>query len=249
MYSRRLDGLSVGEFAVGAGAELPHHRHERPHIALVTGGSLQSVGASSETIGEGEGVAYPASLAHRNLAGRRAVKAIAIDVEPDDPFGAHDALGSITAPRMLPRAETRATATRLARALRTQGRAAALLVTGLALELIALAVRERDDATIEEAKAFIRANRGVTPRDVANAAGYSPAHFARLFREQTGRTLAEQIRLERASAAAEDLASTDDALADIAIRNGFCDQSHLTNVFRATFGVTPAAYRRERRRP
>jgi AraC-like DNA-binding protein len=32
-------------------------------------------------------------------------------------------------------------------------------------------------------------------------------------------------------------------LSEIALRAGFYDQSHFTNVFRRTLGVTPSAYR------
>ncbi|MGH7559893.1 MAG: helix-turn-helix domain-containing protein [Gemmatimonadales bacterium] len=39
------------------------------------------------------------------------------------------------------------------------------------------------------------------------------------------------------------MAETDEPLSEIALRAGFYDQSHFTNVFHRTLGVTPAAYR------
>jgi AraC-like DNA-binding protein len=43
-------------------------------------------------------------------------------------------------------------------------------------------------------------------------------------------------------------ADSDTALADLAMRAGFADQSHLTRVFKQMTGCTPTAYRAERRR-
>jgi AraC-like DNA-binding protein len=43
--------------------------------------------------------------------------------------------------------------------------------------------------------------------------------------------------------AARELAETAEPLSEIALRAGFYDQSHFTNVFRRTLGVTPSAYR------
>jgi AraC-like DNA-binding protein len=43
--------------------------------------------------------------------------------------------------------------------------------------------------------------------------------------------------------AARELAETDEPLSEIALRAGFYDQSHFSNVFRRVLGVSPAAYR------
>ncbi|MDP3908824.1 MAG: helix-turn-helix domain-containing protein [Gemmatimonadales bacterium] len=51
----------------------------------------------------------------------------------------------------------------------------------------------------------------------------------------------------RAAAHARELARADAPLSDVALRAGFADQSHFTRFFRRTMGVTPLAYRRERR--
>jgi transcriptional regulator GlxA family with amidase domain len=40
------------------------------------------------------------------------------------------------------------------------------------------------------------------------------------------------------------LADTHIPLAQLAIKTGFCDQSHLTRVFRSVTGTTPSVYRR-----
>ena len=83
--------------------------------------------------------------------------------------------------------------------------------------------------------------------EVAREAGVHPVYFARAFRAQTGLPVGAYLRKLRVDQAAEKLASTNLSIADIALAAGFSDQSHLTRVFRALTGVTPATYRQRRR--
>ena len=82
---------------------------------------------------------------------------------------------------------------------------------------------------------------------MAREAGVHPVYFARAFRAQTGLPVGAYLRKLRVDRAAERLASTNFRIADIALETGFSDQSHLTRVFRALTGMTPATYRQRRR--
>jgi AraC family transcriptional regulator len=90
-----------------------------------------------------------------------------------------------------------------------------------------------------------RLEQGVTIEAMAARVGLSPFHFARAFKQATGKSphrfLLER-RLERARAAIE--RGDGEALGAIALRLGFADQSHLTRLFRRRYGVTPASLRR-----
>ena len=70
-----------------------------------------------------------------------------------------------------------------------------------------------------------------------------PVYLAREFRRRVGRTVGEHARRVRIHAACALLLDRERPLADIAAATGFADQSHLTRVFAATVGCTPAAYR------
>lgn len=82
--------------------------------------------------------------------------------------------------------------------------------------------------------------------EMAAAAGLSTAHFARAFKQTTGKTphqfMVEQ-RLERARLALT--RNPDGKLASVAIDFGFFDQSHFTRHFRRKFGITPADFVRQ----
>jgi AraC-like DNA-binding protein len=81
--------------------------------------------------------------------------------------------------------------------------------------------------------------------DVARECGLSRGHFIRAFRLTTGFTPGQwltQYRLEKAQSL---LRTSSIAIAEIADRCGFADQSHLTRVFTAALGVPPGAWRRQ----
>ena len=97
---------------------------------------------------------------------------------------------------------------------------------GLACDI--LAARYAEDARLE---------------DLAAATGLSPWHLARAVTQKTGLPPHAHL-LEHRCRAARDLLAGPRSLADIAVSVGFADQSHLTRVFRARFGLTPGGWRK-----
>jgi AraC family transcriptional regulator len=95
---------------------------------------------------------------------------------------------------------------------------------------------------------YIRDHAGtdLTLEVLAQQAGFSPYHFARLFRQTTGETPHRYVRRERLAYARRLLESTKLSLAEVAVESGFGDQSYFTRVFKGALQVTPAVYRRER---
>jgi AraC family transcriptional regulator len=81
--------------------------------------------------------------------------------------------------------------------------------------------------------------------DVANACGLSRDYFIRAFRRATGLTPHRWLQRYRIARAKDMLLFSKFAIAEIAVRCGFADQSHLTRTFRALEGTSPAAWRRQ----
>jgi AraC-like DNA-binding protein len=71
----------------------------------------------------------------------------------------------------------------------------------------------------------------------------SPHHLSRVFRAETGHTIAAHRTRLRARDALERLAGGERDLARLAAETGFADQSHLTRVLRAETGRTPSTLR------
>ncbi len=95
---------------------------------------------------------------------------------------------------------------------------------------------------------FIQAHLGedLSLDALARQAGYSPYHFARLFRQTTGESPHHFLLHQRVERARCLLQDTDMPLAQIASETGFASQSHLSLAFKRHFGFTPRAYRRQR---
>ncbi len=79
---------------------------------------------------------------------------------------------------------------------------------------------------------------------IAAVTRMSVAHFARLFRQDTGMTPHQFIIWRRIERARQLLVSTDFSLCEIGNQVGFTDQSHFIAVFRKHVGPTPRLYRR-----
>jgi AraC-like DNA-binding protein len=77
---------------------------------------------------------------------------------------------------------------------------------------------------------------------LAAEARMSSWHFLRVFRRETGATPHFYV-LQRRLARARRLLEAGEPVAEVAAATGFSDQSHLTNRFRRTYGVTPAVFR------
>ena len=98
---------------------------------------------------------------------------------------------------------------------------------------------------VAEARAFLAASPELDHRlsDVARAAGCSPFHLARIFREETGASVrAYRLRL-RLAAAVDQLAEGAHDLTTLAMDTGFSHHSHMTSAFQKVLGASPSAVR------
>jgi transcriptional regulator GlxA family with amidase domain len=82
---------------------------------------------------------------------------------------------------------------------------------------------------------------------LAQLVGLSQSQFARAFKASTGLPPYQWCLRNRVKRAQETLLNGSDSLADVAIQNGFADQSHFTKTFRRVTGATPANWKRVHR--
>lgn len=87
----------------------------------------------------------------------------------------------------------------------------------------------------------------ISLEEVAAEVHRSPAHVTATLKKETGYSAGQWISAGRVAEAANRLTHTDDALDDIANHVGWKDKTHFIRQFRKAYGVTPAAFRRERR--
>lgn len=78
---------------------------------------------------------------------------------------------------------------------------------------------------------------------LADRSGYTRWHFQRQFKEITGRSISEHVRIRRLVRAAEAIMYTTERLMDIACDYGYTSQQTMSRVIRSAFGMTPTALR------
>jgi AraC family transcriptional regulator len=109
-------------------------------------------------------------------------------------------------------------------------------------------VRTRGLAPWQErcAKAFLMQHLAgdVSLADAARECGLSRSHFSKAFKQTMGQTPHAWLVAQRVEAARRLLRQPRLPIAEIAVACGFSDQSHLTRVFTAHTGTSPARWRR-----
>jgi AraC family transcriptional regulator len=80
--------------------------------------------------------------------------------------------------------------------------------------------------------------------EMAQSAGLSTAHFARMFRKSTGETPHQFVLRQRVDHAKAMLRAPDARVLDVAVACGFKTQQHFAQVFRDVCRVSPTKYRR-----
>ncbi len=142
--------------------------------------------------------------------------------------------------------------TRLYREFCHTDKVSSLVIEGLALEIVASASRysasnaeRKPPRWLEQAKELLHAQftENLVFTDIAEFFGVHPVHFARVFRKFYGCTMGEYVRRLRVESASRLLTTTDRPLADVAVTNGFSDQSHFSKTFKHSTGMTPAQFR------
>lgn len=83
----------------------------------------------------------------------------------------------------------------------------------------------------------------LTIREAARRFGVSYEHLSRLYRERTGLTFSEHVRMLRMNKAKRLLQETDMTVYDVAVRCGYSSERSFYRAFRAETGKSPRQYR------
>ena len=227
------------EVIFAPGYRLSWHFHPRSCLAVVIGGAVRKRFASvEEDADDGMVVQMPAEERHEDLFGRSGARLIVLESESE--AGTRRSFRDWRASVL---------AHSVSRELASPDAYSPLALAGLALELKALVSRRpapgRHDRRLEVVREMLADDFASPPSlsQIADQVGLHPSHLARLFRARYGLSIGEYGRRLRLDWAAHRLVTSDDALAVIAARAGFADQSHLTREFKRRLGLSPGRYR------
>lgn len=105
------------------------------------------------------------------------------------------------------------------------------------------------DRLVADAMAYIaeQCHLHLQVSDVAAAVGVSTTTLQNRFTEALGRKVAQEIRRVRIEKVKRELTGSERKIEDIALRCGFGSRIRLYEVFKREVGLTPSAYRKQRR--
>lgn len=98
---------------------------------------------------------------------------------------------------------------------------------------------------VQKVQNYIEQNllESITLKQLADEAGYSPWHFARVFKKVTGKTPYEYIRSRRLTQAALNLRDDNKKVIDVALDFVFDSHEGFTRAFSKEFGIAPGKYK------
>jgi AraC-like DNA-binding protein len=85
-----------------------------------------------------------------------------------------------------------------------------------------------------------------TNAELAALCHFSSDYFIVRFRSCIGRTPGQYLLERRLAVAAQKLLFSSESIESVAAQTGFCDRFHLSRAFKMRFGLSPAAYRKNR---
>jgi len=259
--NREEDGVLVTETALGAVGVVelrfpPRYAQarfqpEHGYLAVVLDGNLDKAFPSRTLeLAADSAATIPAGAAHAAAFGDGGARILIVKPPTDADGTARMLLRSVGARRD---PGLGALARRVSSELVARDSAAPVAVAGLALELVAAAVRCAPAKLPSRRPAWLaavverlhdHADGRLCLAELAATAGVDPAHLGRVFHRHYGVSIGTYVRRLRLDRAAARVAGTDAPLATIAAEQGFADQSHFTRAFKRHIGVTPARYRR-----
>ncbi len=104
----------------------------------------------------------------------------------------------------------------------------------------------RDTNCVKRVMEFLRENynKKYSFETVAQIANYSPYHFIKIFKAETGKTPHEYLIDVKIEKAIEQLGSKEGSITEVCFSCGFNSLNHFTGVFKKKTGLTPTEFKK-----
>ncbi|HSR66330.1 MAG TPA: AraC family transcriptional regulator [Acidobacteriota bacterium] len=253
--SRQGEGFLLTETVYPARTRLSAHSHKHAYLCLIRQGHYREhYGRRLRECRPDMLAFHPSGEEHREEFGPDPVRSFNIELQDDFAGKGLD--------RHLEQAAEscggRATwaAHQLYREFRRWDSSSHLAAEGLIIFMLVELGRRRSERPerrlpgwLKQAREILESRLGerVKLGEVARQVDVHPVYLCDQFRRFYRSTPGEFLRRRRVERAGRQLRESGRPLAQIALENGFSDQSHFTRVFREQTGLTPGDYRRRNR--
>jgi AraC family transcriptional regulator len=249
-----VPGFDIHAGTHAAGSRLPAHSHADPTLCYVIDGRFTEYARGRSLDCETDTLKLTAAgETHSDYFPHAAARGLRIDISRSRFVESAAILRMLSGEFVMPRARLAPMVSRLVAELEAPDDAANLVVESLLLELVARLSRERTVGPAHDLPAWLRRaeemirdefTKSLSLSEVAKAVGVNASTLARAYRARFGMTVGARVRQLRIEWAAGELIATNERASVIALRAGFYDQAHFSNVFRSVTGMSPAKYRR-----
>ena len=248
---RRLNGIVLSELKHSQLRALPAHSHEFGYFSFFLKGDYEEwYGRQIVTHKPLTLMWHPGALQHQDAVGRRGCHFFNAEVSAARLETLREYAAVVSSPFVFPSAETSWLMMRLYHEFNTAEECCELAMEGLLLELLAMLARQKPSLERQkplwlrrvEARIRDEFTEKLTMAELAAEAGVHPTHLAVVFRRFHHTTVGDYVHQLRVQAACEMLRKPENSLANVAMKLGFADQSHLTRHFKRIIGITPGQY-------
>ena len=232
---------------------IPRHRHNSMNIVCVLKGSfVESFQNKEFTCSPNNFIFKPVGAIHSDHFQKSGSHTILISIKNEKIRRLGQLVKIFEDIRLLNSAENLSVIEKIHNEISAPDNLSEFALEGLTLELFTNFSRQifkkqnpADPKWLVRAKDYIHANfdQKLSLSIVADQIGVHPSHLARVFRQNYQVSIGEYVRKLRIEFAAGQLINTEKSLPEISAEAGFYDQSHFTNLFKKTYGTTPANFR------
>jgi AraC family transcriptional regulator len=253
--TRTLTNFTLISSVYSSNQVLPPHSHTHAYVSVALQGSYQErCGRKEWDCASGGSIFHVAGEHHSNRFYDDGARLLVVEIGPR-------LLAQLREQGLEPESQKAVAsplcmhlALKLQRAVPLSDPLSALSAEGLGLELLSETLRfsgevdsPRSDwlGSVKE-QIHDQFRDPLTLSGLAASASVHPVHLARTFRKRYGCSVGNMIRTLRIDAAFGDLLHSDTSIAQIAMRSGFTDQSHLCRMLKRYAGVSPGQIRKAR---
>lgn len=259
------NGIKLNQFTFRANDMcFPAHWHNRIELLLLTSGSLE-VHLDNEhlTALPRDAVIIMPNMVHCGLSGESGVSyyVIAIDIEKfrNETTASSKYLTpileqTVSFEPLIRHQEIIASMNELVDSLPKESSHNSLYAIGKVYEMISLLYEhcilssgppKKPDERFGKVLEYINNHytEDISAKDISKKFGYDETYFCRRFKEATGITTMNYIRILRLELAQKLLKETNESISNISWKCGYADTHYFSNCFKRQFGMTPTQFR------
>lgn len=252
--ARQAGAFTVAHWNADPVRQVGLHTHEDAHIVLPIDGAYRSSAVGAPLVCDRSVVIYnPPGTTHQDrfdpVSGPIQGRFFTVSI-PTEQIRVAEAVGRPpNHPVAFRHQVIGATVRKMAMECARWSPAAALVIEGLCLELLGELARCRPERSrqapgwLTTAKSILTENHHDSIEAVARQVGVHPIYLARMFRRHFRTSPAEYRRESRIARAEVLLRDRRIPIAEVAVRCGYSDQSHLTKAFTTSRGLAPGRFR------